>query len=76
MRQTQSCTPKHNLGRDGKLTMPVLVLAGAASAFASFTDGMMREVAEDMTFRTIERANHWVPEENAEGLVEAIEAFS
>ena len=65
-----------DLGRDGKLLMPVLALAGAASAFASFTEGMMHEVAEDVTFRTIERANHWVPEENAEGLVDAIKVFA
>ncbi|MBN4097958.1 alpha/beta hydrolase [Methylobacterium sp. OT2] len=65
-----------DLKRDGKLTMPVLALAGAASAFASFTEGMLQEVAEDVTFGTIERANHWVPEENAEALVDAIKAFA
>ncbi len=65
-----------DLKRDGKLTMPVLALSGAASAFAPFTEGMMREVAKDVTFATIERANHWVPEENAEALVDAIKAFA
>ena len=64
-----------DLKRDGKLTMPVLALPGAASAFAPFTEGMMREVAKDVTFRTIERANHWVPEENAKALVSAITDF-
>ncbi|MEH3147568.1 MAG: hypothetical protein PGN34_19980 [Methylobacterium frigidaeris] len=54
--------------------MPVLALAGAASAFAPFTEAMMREVAEDVTFGTIERANHWVPEENAEAPAAAITA--
>ncbi|WP_204165547.1 hypothetical protein [Methylobacterium sp. 17Sr1-1] len=60
--------------RAGKLTMPILALAGAASAFAPFTEAMMREVAEDVTFGTIERANHWVPGENAEALVGVITA--
>jgi pimeloyl-ACP methyl ester carboxylesterase len=66
---------RSELERDGKLTMPVLALSGAASAFASFTEGMMREVAEDVTFATIERANHWVPEENAEAFVATLLAF-
>lgn len=61
--------------RDGKLKLPVLALAGAASAFAPFTEAMMREVAEDVTFKTVERANHWVPEENAEGFASEILAF-
>jgi pimeloyl-ACP methyl ester carboxylesterase len=66
---------RDDLKRDGKLMMPVLALSGAASAFAPFTVGMMREVAKDVTFRTIERANHWVPEENAKALVSAIMDF-
>ncbi|MGU3664191.1 alpha/beta fold hydrolase [Methylobacterium sp. A49B] len=61
--------------RDGKLRLPVLALAGAASAFAPFTEAMMREVAKDVTFRTVERSNHWVPEENAEGLAGEILKF-
>lgn len=61
--------------RDGKLTMPVLALAGVQSAFASFTEAMMREVVKDVTFRTVERANDWIPEENAEGLVREILGF-
>ncbi|MCP1557896.1 UNVERIFIED_ORG: pimeloyl-ACP methyl ester carboxylesterase [Methylobacterium sp. SuP10 SLI 274] len=65
-----------DLKRDGKLTMPVLALAGSASAFAPFTEAMMREVAEDVTFATIERANHWVPEENAEAFAAAVLAFT
>ncbi len=64
-----------DLDRDGKLKVPVLALAGAHSAFAPMTEGMMREVADDVTFRTIDRANHWVPEENAAALASAITAF-
>lgn len=64
-----------DLERDGKLTLPVLALAGAHSAFAPMTEGMMREVAEAVTFRAIDRANHWVPEENPEALASAITAF-
>lgn len=66
---------RDDLKRGGKLTMLVLALPGAASAFAPFTEGMLREVAKDVTFRTIERANHWVPEENAKALVSAITDF-
>lgn len=61
--------------REGKLKLPVLALTGAHSAFAPFTEMMMREVASNVTFRTIEHANHWVPEENAEGLAAAILTF-
>ena len=35
----------------------------------------MREVAKDVTFQTVERPNHWVPEENADGLVREILGF-
>lgn len=61
--------------QDGKLRLPVLALAGVTSAFAPFTETMMREVAKDVTFRTVERSNHWIPEENAEGLVREILGF-
>lgn len=66
---------KAEVERDGKLKLPVLALAGARSAFATFTGAMMREVARDVIFRTVERANHWIPEENAEGLASDILAF-
>ncbi|QGY06087.1 alpha/beta hydrolase [Methylobacterium mesophilicum SR1.6/6] len=59
----------------GKLKLPILALAGVASAFAPFTEAMMQEVAKDVTFRTVERSNHWIPEENAEGLTEEILEF-
>ena len=68
----------HNMAevkRDGKLTIPVLAMAGLQSAFARFTEAMMREVAEYVMFKTVERANHWVPEENAEDLVKGILDF-
>ena len=61
--------------RNGKLKLPVLAMAGAHSAFAPFTEAMMREVASDVTFRTVERANHWVPEENAERFAAEVLAF-
>jgi len=61
--------------RQGKLTLPVLAMTGSASAFAPFTEGMMREVAQDVTFKTVERANHWIPEENGQGLAGEILAF-
>ena len=64
-----------DLMREGKLALPVLALAGAQSAFAPFTEVMMREVAADVTFRTVERANHWIPEENADGLAAEIITF-
>jgi len=61
--------------REGKLALPVLAMTGAHSAFLPFTEGMMREVASDVTFRTVDRANHWIPEENGEGLAAEILAF-
>lgn len=61
--------------REGKLKLPILAMAGTHSAFAPFTEAMMREVAKDVIFRTVDRANHWVPEENAEGLAAEILAF-
>ncbi|WCS23789.1 alpha/beta hydrolase [Methylobacterium sp. NMS14P] len=61
--------------RDGKLRLPVLALAGVESTFAPFTEAMMQEVAKDVTFRTVERSNHWIPEENAEGLAAEILGF-
>ena len=63
------------LERAGRLDLPVLAMAGAHSAFAPVTEEMMREVASDVTFRTVARANHWVPEENAEDLAMEILTF-
>jgi len=63
-----------DLERHGTLKLPVQAPAGARSAFAPMTEDMMREVADDVSFRTIDRANHWVPEENAEALAAAITA--
>ncbi|GJE42945.1 alpha/beta fold hydrolase [Methylobacterium soli] len=64
-----------DLEREGKLPMPVLAVAGAHSTFARSMDGMMREVAQDVTFQVIEQANHWIPEENAEALAAAVRSF-
>ena len=64
-----------DLEREGRLTIPVLALAGAHSTFARSMHGMMREVAENVTFQVIERASHWIPEENAEALVAAVTSF-
>lgn len=72
---TDDAHNRAEMERDGKLKLPVLALAGVASASAPFTEAMMREVAKDVTFRVVERANHWVPEENAEDLAAKILTF-
>jgi pimeloyl-ACP methyl ester carboxylesterase len=72
---TDAARNREELERDGRAGLPVLALAGAHSAFAAFTAAMMREVASDVTSRTISWANHWMPEENAGELADRITEF-
>ncbi|PDT82215.1 alpha/beta hydrolase [Sinorhizobium sp. BJ1] len=64
------------LARDGKLTMPVLAIAGEASAFAAIIEPMMREVAETVTKAIIPQAGHWIAEENPGALANALIGFA
>lgn len=63
------------LRRNGKLTIPVMVVAGAISNSGPLLPGMMEEVAERVTAVTIPRTGHWIPEENPEGLLERVLEF-
>lgn len=62
----------------GKCKVRTLNLGGAQSRFAgSATEGMMKEVHEEGTFRIAEVADsgHYVAEENPEGFVKAVLTF-
>lgn len=63
------------LERDGRLILPVLALAGAASAFAAIMDEMMKEVAEIVVSEVIDQAGHWIAEENPQLLVKVLDRF-
>lgn len=52
------------LERNGKLTMPVLAVGGAASTTGPLMEEMMREVATKVTAVRIDGTAHWIAEEN------------
>jgi pimeloyl-ACP methyl ester carboxylesterase len=52
------------LGRNGKLTLPVLAVGGATSTSGPLVGEMMREVAENVTVVRVPQTGHWIPEEN------------
>ncbi len=52
------------LGRNGKLTMPLLAVGGATSTSGPLVEDMMREVAQDVTGLRVPQAAHWIAEEN------------
>ncbi|WVW78175.1 hypothetical protein I302_100126 [Kwoniella bestiolae CBS 10118] len=63
------------LSKKGKLSIPVLTLAGDSSPMQEFIEDQTNEYAKDVIFRLIPRSMHWVPEENPDGFVEAVEGF-
>jgi pimeloyl-ACP methyl ester carboxylesterase len=63
------------LQRDGKLTMPVLAVGGAASTTGPLMEDMMREVATDVTYLRVPGAAHWIAEENPSALVTGLLGF-
>jgi pimeloyl-ACP methyl ester carboxylesterase len=63
------------LGRNGKLTLPVLAVGGAISTNGPLIEGMMREVAENVTGVRVPGTAHWVPEENPQACAAALVAF-
>ncbi|MGY1607004.1 MULTISPECIES: alpha/beta fold hydrolase [unclassified Geodermatophilus] len=63
------------LAAAGRLTVPVLAVAGEANLFAEVDEAMAREVADDVRAVTVPRAGHWVPEENPSGLLEVLLPF-
>jgi len=54
---------------DGKLTVPVLASGGATQALAANYRAMCEEIADNVTGHPVEKAGHWVPEENPEGFL-------
>jgi pimeloyl-ACP methyl ester carboxylesterase len=52
------------LERNGKLTIPVSAMGGAASTTGPLMEAMMREAADDGTPDRIQNAGHWIAEEN------------
>ena len=63
------------LGRNGKLTMPVLAVGGATSTSGPLVEEMMREVAQDVTGLRVPGAAHWIAEENPRVFAEALLKF-
>lgn len=64
------------LARDGKLSIPVLAMAGEATVLTPVIEPMMREVAEQVAFVAIPNAGHWVAEENPDAVVAALVDFA
>lgn len=63
------------LSEKGKLKMPVLGLGGTASFFLPVAEGMISEVAENVTVRPIEDSGHWIAEEQPETLLRRLREF-
>lgn len=59
----------------GRLPMPVLVVGGEASASGPALREMAGEIAEDWRHETLPRCAHWIPEEQPELLLGALDAF-
>jgi pimeloyl-ACP methyl ester carboxylesterase len=64
------------LGRNGKLTVPVLASGGQISTSGPLVEETMREVAEDVTGVRVPRTGHWVPEENPGAFARAVLGFA
>lgn len=62
--------------RDGKLTMPVLALAGAGGRYVERIGPMMEEVAGTVSVEVIQGAGHWLAEENPEAVAKALIRFA
>ncbi|GAA6029212.1 hypothetical protein JCM8097_003571 [Rhodosporidiobolus ruineniae] len=60
------------LDQGSKISVPVLALAGEASAFKAFMEDQCREFADDVAFQEVPHANHWIPEENPQVFVQVI----
>jgi pimeloyl-ACP methyl ester carboxylesterase len=63
------------LKRNGKLSIPVLVVAGTISNSGPLLEGMMQEVAGQVAAVRIPNTAHWIPEESPEALVEILVKF-
>jgi pimeloyl-ACP methyl ester carboxylesterase len=63
------------LGRNGKLTIPVLAIAGAISNSGPLLEEMMREVADNVTSLRVPATAHWIAEESPKALTNALLEF-
>lgn len=66
---------QHSLEKNGKLTIPVLAVAGEISTSGPIMGTMMNEVAEDVRTVCIPGTAHWVVEENPEAFTSALLTF-
>lgn len=64
------------LAKSGKLATPTLAIGGELTGLGSVMTEMMREVAEHVTAVTVPGSGHWIPEERAQLLAEAIVGFT
>lgn len=63
------------LRRNGKLTIPVLAIAGAISNSGPLLEEMMLEVADNVRAIRIPSTAHWIAEENPQALATALLEF-
>ncbi|GAA3122521.1 alpha/beta fold hydrolase [Streptosporangium carneum] len=63
------------LESEGKLTVPVLAVGGAASTSGSLVEEMMKEVAENVVGCVVPGTAHWIAEENPRALVASLLGF-
>lgn len=66
---------RETLAANGRLTIPVLTLAGATSTSGPLVEEMMREVADDVTAARIPDTGHWIAEENPAALADTVLGF-
>ncbi|KAI5449611.1 hypothetical protein NCC49_004541 [Naganishia albida] len=63
---------RKNIEEYGKMRMPVLASGGESSSLTELSEKQMEELAENVSFRTVPKAMHWIPEENPEGFIEVL----
>lgn len=61
---------KENLASKGKLAIPILATGGSESVFCNYIEQIGKEIGENVRFKSIQDASHWVPEENPIGLAD------
>jgi pimeloyl-ACP methyl ester carboxylesterase len=66
---------REDLRRNGKLTIPVLAVAGAISNSGPLLEEMMREVADNVTALRVPATAHWIAEEGPKALTSALLEF-
>jgi pimeloyl-ACP methyl ester carboxylesterase len=67
---------RETLRRNGKLTIPVLTVAGAISNSGPLLEEMIRELAHHVTALRIPATAHWIAEEDPKALTTALVNFA